>query len=73
MSARKLVMNFLQNKGVDTSALQDEQLLMQYIQSADFMELIITAELELGCELDLESASIEEIGSIGGFIQWLEN
>ena len=69
--ARQLVMGFLQSKGVDIAGISDESLLLQHIQSVDFMELIVTAEIELGHELDLESVQIEDIGSVGGFVQWL--
>ncbi|WP_263081632.1 hypothetical protein [Endozoicomonas sp. Mp262] len=72
MNARALVLNFLTSKGVNTDTLSDECLLMQHIQSVDFMELIITAEMEMGQELSLESVQIEQISSLGGFIHWLE-
>lgn len=66
------ILQFLREKGVDTSGLNEESLLMHYIQSADFMELIVTIEMQLGRELDLESADIEQISSLGGFTRWLE-
>ncbi|MDP0560814.1 MAG: hypothetical protein QS721_00180 [Candidatus Endonucleobacter sp. (ex Gigantidas childressi)] len=72
MNARNLVINFLQGKGVDTTRLTDNDLLMRHIQSIDFMELIVTAEAEIGRELDLESVQIEEVSSLGGFVAWLE-
>ncbi len=72
MNARNLVMNFLQSKGINAGTLTDDALLMQHIQSVDFMELIVVAEMEMGRDLDLESVQIEQIGSLGGFVSWLE-
>ncbi len=65
-------MNFLQSKGINAGTLTDDALLMQHIQSVDFMELIVVAEMEMGRDLDLESVQIEQIGSLGGFVSWLE-
>ena len=72
MKLKELVNDFLQGKGVDISLLTDDSLLMQHIQSVDFMELIVLAETALGQELDLESVQIEDISSFGGFVAWLE-
>ncbi len=69
---RKAVIDFLQEKGANVSTLSDESRLMEHIQSADFMELIIVMEMHRGSELDLESADIEQISSLGGFVRWLE-
>ncbi len=69
---KKKVLEFIESKGVEIKLVSDDSLLLEYIQSVDFMELIVYLEKIRGSALDLATADIEKIMTVGGFIEWVQ-